>query len=452
MLGPSLHTIDDILNNKKLVITVSGPSAVGKSSFVNTLNRYLLREGMQATQPRRVTTRPQREVDEGSDYKFVDQDDFHRMVHEDTIVAQYRHLGELYGFTRDSFADAGQFAIFSVGEMQGIESLAEIQQDMGFTLVPILLTAEKSVLQQRLANRIEGILAGQDDTINPEERTRVHEKLLAKIKGLDGQLRTLERMTEDAQYARPGQSHMRYVFNNSGMLSDSEQQVFLNHLARRTMETLAFEVQNETLYEPVVGLHSTYTSHILTELLGKSLDDINGVLSAQPSLWRPAYMELFPDEFLSSINRHFKHYIGSHKDHIIGISRNRGVIGVYIKSEDDERDKIISAIKKVPYTPQLIVNSGRIHTHSPMSLAKLGNSAKSEFVFSFSPGYDLHLPSSNSPHAHTVCFEIISEPTHFNGITPLTAHEINEVWPLRADYTRDTARYLKHAQEQDGLR
>jgi len=83
----------DALAHPERVFVLSGPSAVGK----NTLAHELCRRGL-AVRAVTATTRPPRagEVD-GTDYYFLDREEFRRWIGEGRLVEHTEYVGNYYG-------------------------------------------------------------------------------------------------------------------------------------------------------------------------------------------------------------------------------------------------------------------------------------------------------------------------------------------------------------------
>ena len=83
-----------------MILVISGPSGVGKSTIINNLNRE---DGLYFSVS--YTTRPIRKNEKhGVDYFFVDKEIFDRMVKESCFVEYEEYGGYMYGTSIDELS------------------------------------------------------------------------------------------------------------------------------------------------------------------------------------------------------------------------------------------------------------------------------------------------------------------------------------------------------------
>ena len=128
---------------------MSSPSGAGKS----TIARMLLAADDGITLSVSATTRPEREGEtDGTDYHFVDDAAFDRLVAEGAFLEWAQVFGRRYGTLRSEVAraiDAGRDVLLDI-DWQGTQQLKQVDPDIVrvFVLPPSL-----AVLEQRLRGR-----------------------------------------------------------------------------------------------------------------------------------------------------------------------------------------------------------------------------------------------------------------------------------------------------------
>jgi guanylate kinase len=133
-----------------LLIVLSSPSGAGKS----TISRMLLDADKEVTMSVSATTRPMRpgEVD-GTDYRFVDDSEFDRMIEAGEFVEWAHVFGFRYGTPKAPVKQAlrrGRDILFDI-DWQGARQL---EPDFGEHLVTIfLLPPSMAELEHRLLSR-----------------------------------------------------------------------------------------------------------------------------------------------------------------------------------------------------------------------------------------------------------------------------------------------------------
>jgi len=140
------------MNRRGLLLVISSPSGVGKTSIV----KQLLSLDSQLTMSVSVTTRPQRagEVD-GRDYHFIDETTFQTRLEAGAFIEHAKVYENYYGTPRQFAFDQlekGLDVVFDI-DWQGTQQLAQVaRQDLVsiFVLPPSLVELEKRLRSRGL--------------------------------------------------------------------------------------------------------------------------------------------------------------------------------------------------------------------------------------------------------------------------------------------------------------
>lgn len=90
-------------SEKGIVVIVSGPSGVGKSTICKEIVKRLDYVYLSVS----VTTRPKSEAEtDGQDYWFVSEEDFQQRIDRDLLLEYAEVFGHLYGTPKDKVAEA----------------------------------------------------------------------------------------------------------------------------------------------------------------------------------------------------------------------------------------------------------------------------------------------------------------------------------------------------------
>ena len=140
----------DQLQRRGLMYVLSSPSGAGKT----TISRALLKKNEDMDISISVTTRQRRAGEvHGSDYYFVDHDDFRDMVDNGEMLEHAKVFDNYYGTPRAPVEKAlseGKDIIFDI-DWQGTQQLSEIARDDLVTV--FILPPTSSELEKRLRTR-----------------------------------------------------------------------------------------------------------------------------------------------------------------------------------------------------------------------------------------------------------------------------------------------------------
>lgn len=141
---------DDTLHRRGLMLILSSPSGAGKT----TIARKLLAEDNEIAASVSVTTRPMRpgEVD-GTDYYFVDQAEFDRMVENNEFYEWAVVFGNCYGTPKAHIRDrlkSGEDVLFDI-DWQGTQQL--YQKAQADVVRVFILPPSLDELHRRLTGR-----------------------------------------------------------------------------------------------------------------------------------------------------------------------------------------------------------------------------------------------------------------------------------------------------------
>ena len=132
-----------------LLIVVSGPSGVGKT----TITRRLRERFADAEFSVSATTRPRTENEtDGADYHFLSEDDFVRRIDGGAFLEHVEYAGKRYGTLREPVEDVirnGRLMILDV-DVRGGES---VKEHMPEALAMFILPPSEEELLRRLRDR-----------------------------------------------------------------------------------------------------------------------------------------------------------------------------------------------------------------------------------------------------------------------------------------------------------
>lgn len=137
------------MKSKGLLIVFSGPSGAGK----DTILRKLLEKNPNIRLSVSATTRQPRQGEvHGSDYFFVDKNEFVRMVQQNEMIESAEYCGNFYGTPRkpiDGWLSNGDDVILEI-EVQGG---SQIKNKCPDSVSVFILPPSFAVLEQRLKDR-----------------------------------------------------------------------------------------------------------------------------------------------------------------------------------------------------------------------------------------------------------------------------------------------------------
>ena len=145
-------TADMQFRRRGLMLVLSSPSGAGKT----TIARRILEADGDLSMSVSVTTRPKRPGEvEGSDYRFVDEEDFLLMVNRGELLEHANVFGHRYGTPRgpvEEALDTGRDVLFDI-DWQGTQQLRETARE---DVVSIFVLPPTTVeLERRLKARAQ---------------------------------------------------------------------------------------------------------------------------------------------------------------------------------------------------------------------------------------------------------------------------------------------------------
>ena len=152
--------MSDEKNNKGLVVIISGPSGVGKSTICKEIVKRLDDAYLSVS----VTTRPKTETEiDGHDYWFISEKEFRDRIKKGMLLEYAEVFGNLYGTPKDKIMEAlevGKTVILEI-DVQGARQAKTIFPD---AVMMFILPPSSQVLAERINHR------GRDTQEVAEER------------------------------------------------------------------------------------------------------------------------------------------------------------------------------------------------------------------------------------------------------------------------------------------
>ena len=153
-------------NTKGIVVIVSGPSGVGKSTICTEIVKRLDDVYLSVS----VTTRPKSEAEtDGQDYWFVSEKEFRQRIDNDLFLEHAEVFGHLYGTPKDKVEQAlqaGKVVILEI-DVQGAIKTKAVYPD---AVTIFILPPSAKDLAERLNHR------GRDAGDVVEERRRSYHR------------------------------------------------------------------------------------------------------------------------------------------------------------------------------------------------------------------------------------------------------------------------------------
>ena len=138
------------LNERGLLIVISGPSGVGKGTVRKALFEM---EGHDLVYSTSMTTRSPREGEvEGIDYYFVSKEEFEQRIKDDRFLEYAKFVGHYYGTPKDKVDEQmalGKEVVLEI-EVQGAAQVREKARDGVFIFIA---PPNKEALYRRLLRR-----------------------------------------------------------------------------------------------------------------------------------------------------------------------------------------------------------------------------------------------------------------------------------------------------------
>jgi guanylate kinase len=136
-------------NTKSIVVIVSGPSGVGKSTICKEIVKRLDDVYLSVS----VTTRPKSEAEtDGQDYWFVSEKEFRQRIDNDLFLEHAEVFGHLYGTPKDKVEQAlqtGKVVILEI-DVQGAIKTKAVYPD---AVTIFILPPSAKELAERLNHR-----------------------------------------------------------------------------------------------------------------------------------------------------------------------------------------------------------------------------------------------------------------------------------------------------------
>lgn len=160
------------LNQRGLLVVISGPSGVGKGTVRRALFNMPNHDLVYSVS---MTTRPVREGEiEGVDYYFVDKETFLKRIQENKFLEWAEFVGHYYGTPRDKVEEQLDLGKEVVLEIE-VEGALQVRKQMKEAVFIFLVPPGKLALYDRLKNRGTESM----DMINKRMRKAEGEFLLA---------------------------------------------------------------------------------------------------------------------------------------------------------------------------------------------------------------------------------------------------------------------------------
>lgn len=138
------------LNERGLLVVLSGPSGVGKGTVRKALFEM---EGHDLVYSISMTTRPPREGEvDGEDYYFVSKEEFERRIREELFIEYAEFVGHYYGTPKDKVDEQlklGKEVVLEI-EVQGALQVRKKAKDAVFVFIA---PPNKEALYRRLLRR-----------------------------------------------------------------------------------------------------------------------------------------------------------------------------------------------------------------------------------------------------------------------------------------------------------
>ncbi len=138
------------LNERGLLIVLSGPSGVGKGTVRKALFEL---EGHDLVYSTSMTTRPPREGEiDGVDYYFVTKEAFEQRIKDDALLEWAQFVGHYYGTPRDKVEEQLQLGKEVVLEIE-VQGALQVREKMSDAVFVFIAPPNKESLYRRLLRR-----------------------------------------------------------------------------------------------------------------------------------------------------------------------------------------------------------------------------------------------------------------------------------------------------------
>lgn len=194
---------------KPMLITITGPSLTGKTTFANLLEKQGFEEVVS------TTTRPQRKGEiEGKHYNFVTIEEFKKLKEQNLMIEEVCVNNNYYGVSRlavEKVLAQGKNALIVV-EPHGAQQIGQYAVEHNLPIFKIFLNNDTSLLLERFKHRL------QND--EKADETTYKNRLWGMI---------MEEPTQWIQPAYDGSHHYDLIFEN--FTKENENEVIAKTLA-----------------------------------------------------------------------------------------------------------------------------------------------------------------------------------------------------------------------------
>lgn len=267
--------------NKPLIVTITGPSATGKTVLSNLMEG----KGFQALTS--TTTRNPREGEvDGKDYYFISKDEFQKLVNEGKFIEKIEYNETLYGVSVKEAEKAfsnGKNAVL-VAEPNGVKQIEEFCKEKDWDICKVFINNNYNILIGRLLNRllidIGYTLKSPPDELNPNHKEHVN-KIVMLIDNKNAKEEHFAAIIND--FLKNKRSMALIKKDPEKIISDGEIKKRINAAIKR-FKSLSFEKENwvkpvlsseNHIYDLVINSFGKKNELAALNQIMKKLDEFN---------------------------------------------------------------------------------------------------------------------------------------------------------------------------------